>query len=532
MRISQEKPAAFSGTGVPAVDLDPAERSPSRRTVYWWLCLFGAAVTMAISGGHHGALDTDIRQVMAHQLWTTGDFGLPPGYWEGETTAVRSPLRDARYPVTWGLGQSLLMLPGDVAGSFVARRLGMGGERGRRITNLICIFLTFPLLNGLALVAGAFLLERLGVAFRHAVGAMGLCFLSTSLLVYAKHHFVNLQVFAAITGGTALMLSARGLDGVGFWARAIAGMSLLIAAPLIVSIAHLDAAFAAVFVIFLSHSFRPRDGLADRALSARTLSLLAVLAVGAGLLLNHCYDLYRFGEPSMGVFSRALRSYALSMGLPESWPYCVPWTTGLLNPLVGSKPLWLYDPLILLVLIMPWWRAHAALRAWIAGALGMVLFLAFFFARYVNMDGGMSWGSRYLLNPVWYGFIATTAWTLQHWTRLERWRRRAFVAFIGTSCVVQLAGISLVHHIDYLPGHHFSVFAGPLRQRFVNLWTHALGRPLFMNESVLHWNFLPGNAARSLPPSMIPLVWVVWLGFVSLAVACGFRLRNLLMRVR
>src|SRR5437879_12144574 len=81
--------------------------------------LVGLAAFMTavlVQSGELGSIDTVLRLQTTHSLWTSASLVLPEDY-----RVIGLVGRDGRIYVPYGIGQSLLMLPSDMVGAYLAR---------------------------------------------------------------------------------------------------------------------------------------------------------------------------------------------------------------------------------------------------------------------------------------------------------------------------------------------------------------------------------------------------------------------------
>src|SRR5262249_3464424 len=107
--------------------------------------------------GDLGSMDAGYRLQVAHSLWTGDpqvksvdfDQSFPIG-------------RDGRPQAPWGIGQSLIMLPADIAASAVAFILALPETLANNVRVALVGYLTFPLISAAAVAFGVLVLRRLG----------------------------------------------------------------------------------------------------------------------------------------------------------------------------------------------------------------------------------------------------------------------------------------------------------------------------------------------------------------------------------
>jgi len=141
-----------------------------------------------IGSGSLNSMDTLNRLQVTRSLWTKAPQVLETN----EDYKVFSAIgRDGNRYVTWGIGQSLVMLPVDIFAHSLTKALKLSEANSNKLTNGVVSYLTFPLINILAIVASFDLLKKLDFNTKQSTyGALSLLF-CTSFLHYSQTHQEN-----------------------------------------------------------------------------------------------------------------------------------------------------------------------------------------------------------------------------------------------------------------------------------------------------------------------------------------------------
>src|SRR5580693_675126 len=149
------------------------------------LCLAAGLLGFVVQSGELGTADTMHRLQTTHWLWTS----------EPQVFAVDYPEfglhgRGGQIYSWYGIGQSLLMLPADLVGTWVARwHVFSGYGDDPAVRSIVVSYSTSILVNVLTVLVGFRLLRQLRFSVREAVlGLLALMFCTTHL-----HYTQNLM---------------------------------------------------------------------------------------------------------------------------------------------------------------------------------------------------------------------------------------------------------------------------------------------------------------------------------------------------
>src|ERR1700684_978845 len=153
--------------------------SPVRRWLrdpLFLLCLATGLLTFVVQSGELGRADTTHRLQTTHWLWTSEPQVFPYEYPEFGLHG-----RGGRLYSWYGIGQSLLMLPADLAGTWIAhRRIFSEYGDDPAVRSIVVSYSTSILVNVLTALVGFRLLRQLRFSVRESVlGVLALMFCTT-----------------------------------------------------------------------------------------------------------------------------------------------------------------------------------------------------------------------------------------------------------------------------------------------------------------------------------------------------------------
>lgn len=381
-----------------------------------WLLLF------ATNPGRNETIDVSARLAVARQLWTTGSVVVearPPG-----TETLWIEVAPGRYVAPYGVGQSLLFVPFDMASSAL-EKLSPEAWRG----NLPWLPIGLGLLPLLGLgywYALRSLLQEWG--FAHPWPTLGalVMLLGTMIFFYAGQAQEETLVGLCVTLATifALRLRRRAEWAPAAAAGFFAGACLLIR-PVSV--------FALLVIPVLILSLKKSWAIRIRILAVAGLALAAVGSLALG------YNWLRFGNAFTIGYDRMghLSKFALDMRWPQTlFALLLGLGGGLLvlspvlaTAIAGMRRLWHRD------------------RAYVLGMLlALIACYSFFSAWHDSHTGGSAWGTRYQVH-----LLALLAIPVTHGLQRlsETPRGRAFaVAVLALSLGVQGLSVFAAHHIE------------------------------------------------------------------------------------
>jgi hypothetical protein len=525
------------------------------------LLLVTALFTFLIQSGELGTADTMHRLQVSHSLWTGEPQVFPNEYPEFGLHG-----RGGRLYAWYGIGQSLLMLPADLAGSALSHlplwsAYARSGE-DPAVRSILVSISTNILVNVLTALAAFRLLGLLRFSTRECVaGVLGLL-LATTHLHYAQNMTENNYILLLTLVGFGLQYKwlTTGDRRALLWGSVALGLNLLTRMT-----TALDIVGAGCFVVFVSLFARREGYFTERVPSGaaastvpdlrtlRTYLLNAVPIYAFFLLIDRIYQYVRFGSWTntyVDVFAREQR--LMNRALPANFPFNGGWfrggiDSGVIGPFVApAKSVFLFDPMFLLVLVLAvllWKRLAPAVRGFLAATLVMLAAYVAFYARYNWWAGDFAWGDRYISSAIELTTLLALPLLLRYRAVLGRAVWSFGMVITGASVAIQCASLAFwlpleIYQMDVL-GHHTCV----VFLRFKNIAAFALGRraawelntPTMFADSwdavhITAWNFLPSllRHVGAAPLWAVDVLYGVWLVVAVALVFTSVRLYRVL----
>ena len=500
------------------------------------LCLAAGLLAFVVQSGELGTADTMHRLQTTHWLWTSQPQVFPNEYPEFGLHG-----RGGRLYSWYGIGQSLLMLPADLIGTWIAHRhIFSDYEDDPAIRSIVVSYSTNILVNVLTALIVFRFLRQLSFTQREAVyGVLALLFCTTHL-----HYTQNMMENSYI-----LLLTLTGFSYQYEWLRtgskralqigsAALGLNLLTRLT-----TGLDLLAVGVFMLTVLLFERVRAGewwchLLDYCKVAAPIYLVF-------LLIDRLYQFYRFGSFTntyLSVFAKEQR--LIDPTLPPNFPWTTPFHEGILGPLFApEKSIFLFDPLLalaIILLIVLWKRLAPDIRAYAIATLPLVAIYIGFYARYLSWAGDFAWGDRYVSTAVELATILAVPLLVKYRENLGKTVWRVGLTVVAASLAIQIASLAFwmsleIYQMETL-GHPTFVIA----LRFKNIVAFALCKMDawgLNNEAMAQdpwdfvhittWNFLPFLLRRVgvAPKWVVDIAFTVWgAGIAALLFVLG-RLR-------
>jgi hypothetical protein len=411
----------------------------------FWLGLAAFLTALLVQSGDLGSIDTVRRLQTTHSFWTSAPAVLPGEYPEFGVMG-----RNGTIYAWYGMGQSLLMLPSDLVGTYLERMPWFAGfadhDPGIRAI-LVSYSVNIPVCILTVLVCFRFLRLLEFTANQAVAGALALLF-GTTFLFYTQNMLENNFI---------LMLTLMGLCFQYEWlstgsTRSLWIGSLALGANLLTRLTTaMDIAAAALFVVLVLwlRGFRGRDFLAR----LRDYARVAGPSYGVFLLVDRIYQYYRFGSFfNTYVSIAAEQQRQLDPSLPPNFPWTTPLWEGFLGPLITpEKSIFLFDPLILLTLLLSfsvWKRFGSEIKAYLVAGLWLLVIYILFYARYFVWSGDFAWGDRYITTPVQLLAMLSIPLLLRYRAHLRRVAWRLGIGVAAVSLVIQLASVVFWHPLE------------------------------------------------------------------------------------
>jgi len=506
------------------------------------LCLTAGLLAFVVQSGELGSADTMHRLQTTHWLWTPEPQVFPNEYPEFGLQG-----RDGQPHSWYGIGQSLLMLPSDLLGTWIAHwNVFSDYDDDPAVRSIVVSYTTSILLNVLTALIAFRLLRQLSFGVKESVaGVLALLFCTTHLH-YTQNMMENNYIMLLTLTGFSFQYEWLRTDRrrALFMGSCALGLNLLTRLTTV-----LDLMAAGIFVLLVPWF----EGARGRELWRR------LLAYGKGaapvylffLGIDRVYQFYRFGSFTntyLATFAREYRQRDPS--LPANFPWSTPFHVGFLGPLIQpEKSIFLFDPLLvlaILLLALLWKRLTPEVRAYGASSLLLLLASISLYARYTVWSGDFAWGDRYVSTVAELAALVSVPLLMQYRERLGRAVWRAGWVLIAVSLTIQLASLAFwlpleIYQMETL-GHPTFVIA----LRFKNICAFALGKMdawglnnHAMTEDpwdyvhITTWNFLPFLLRRvgEAPGWVVNLAFAIWVAGNAALGAVLLRLRTCLRMV-
>jgi hypothetical protein len=491
------------------------------------LCLAAGLIAFVVQSGEVGSADTMHRLQSTHAFWTAEPPVFPSEYPEFGVHGRNGSLQS-----WYGIGQSLLMLPQDILGTYIERLriFDRYGDTDPTVRDIVVTYLTQIFITILTALVCFRLLRQFSFSVNQSIAGVLALLLATTHLHYTQNmmenNYICLLTLIGIsfqyewlrTGGRRALVIGTGALGLNLLTRLTTGIDLL----------------AVAFFVLLVLRF---EGVRGRAFwnRCRDYAVIAVPVFSFFGFLDRLYQFYRFGSFTNTYLSLvAKETIARDPSLPSNWPWTNPWHVGILGALFApEKLIFLFDPLIILalvLLVLHWRRLAPPVRAYAIATCLMLLAYLNFYARYFAWAGDFAWGDRYVSTAV--ELVALMAIPL-----LLKYRREAGrgVWIVGVVLLIASFVIQIESLLFWLPleiyqeetlGHPTLVIA--LRAK--NAVAFALGKmeawglnniPMTQDPwdyvHITCWNFLPFVLRRvgEAPAWVVRVAFGVW--FAALA---------------
>jgi hypothetical protein len=506
------------------------------------LCLVAGLLAFVVQSGELGTADTMHRLQTTHWLWTSQPQVFPNEYPEFGLHG-----RNGQLYSWYGIGQSLLMLPADLVGTWISHwNIFKDYEDDPAIRSIVASYSTNILVNVLTAIIAFRLLRQFRFSVRESVlGVLALMFCTTHLHYtqnMQENNYIMLLTLTGFafqyewlrTGSTRALFIGSSALGLNLLTRLTTGLDLI-------------AAGVFLLAIFWLEQVRGRE------LWRRFLAYCKIAGpvYAFFLLIDRLYQFYRFGSFTNTYVSLfAIEQRAHDPTLPPNFPWSTPIHEGVLGALFKpEKSIFLFDPLLILALllfVLLWKRLSAEIRAYAVASLFLLAAYISFYARYTYWAGDFAWGDRYVSTAVEIVALLAVPLLLHHRESLSKVMWRGGLVLIALSLAIQLASLAFwlpleIYQMEDL-GHPRFVIA----MRFKNIvafalgkmdaWglnTDAMGYDQWDYVHITTWNFLPFLLRRvgDAPRWVVNFAFVVWIGALGVFAFVIHRLLNVLKSI-
>ncbi len=491
---------------------------PSSRPLFLLLLITGL-FTFLIQSGELGTSDTMHRLQVTHSLWTGQPQVFPNEYPEFGLHG-----RGGRLYAWYGIGQSLLMLPADLAASAATHlpiwRSYVNSGEDPAIRSILVSISTNILINVLTALAAFRLLGLLGFSEAESVAGVLALLCATTHLHYAQNMEENNYILLLTITGFALQYKwlTTGNRRALFWGSAALGLNLL--TRLTTTLDAFGAACFMLLVVFFRRRAADQGEPADVAATTSPLAMLrtylrtAIPIYAVFLVVDRIYQYIRFGSWTNTYVTYFAREQRLQdPSLPANFPFNRGWFegglhSGILGPFfMPEKTIFLFDPmfpLALLLTVLLWKRLTPAVRAFIVATLVMVAAYVVFYARYNWWAGDFAWGDRYISSAVQFSTLLAVPLLLRYRKVLGRAVWYLGLAVTGISVAIQCASLAFWVPLEIYQMETFGHPTWVVFLRFKNIAAFALHKraawglntfAMFQDSwdaaHITTWNFLP-----------------------------------------
>jgi hypothetical protein len=517
-----------------------------------WLCdplillaIAAALIAFVVQSGELGSADTTHRLQTAHAWWTG-----QPEVFPNEFPEFGVHGRGGKLQSWYSMGQSLLLLPADVVGAYVARLhiFAEYDDTDPSVRDIIVSYSVNILVTVLtALVCFRFLRQFNFNVTQSAVGVLALL-LATTHLHYTQNMMENNYIFLLSmtgfsyqyewlrNGNRRALLIGSGAFGLNLLTRLPTGLDLL----------------AGAFFLLLVLWF---EGMRGRSLWVKSKTYVAI-ALPVYLffgVLDRLYQIYRFGFASVFVTYITIIGRETRMrdpSLPPNYPFETPWHVGFFGALfTPEKSIFLFDPLIVLMILLcvvAWKRFRPDVKAYATMSCPLLLAYLSFYARYTVWSGDFAWGDRYVSTTVELASLLAVPLLLRHRSQLAKPVWVIGLALLAISTLIQVVSLAFwlpleIYQMETL-GHPTFVIA--LRMRNIvafalgkmDAWglnNHAMTEDPWDYVHITAWNFLPFVLRRVgvAPVWVVHIAFVVWSVSLAALAATLWQIRNVLGRL-
>lgn len=510
------------------------------RNPLFLLALAAGLIAFAVQSGELGTSDTQHRLQSAHAFWTSEPPVFPNEYPEFGVHG-----RGGRLQSWYGIGQSLLMLPADVVGTWVGRLPAFAEYNGNdpSVKNIIVSYSTNIFLSALTALVCFRFLTQLNFGVKQAVAGVLALLLLTTHLHYTQNlmenNYICLLTLTGLSyqyewlcsGSRRALLIGSGAFGLNLLTRLTTGMDLM----------------AGALFLLLVLWF---EGIRGQALWNRCRSYIAIaLPVYAVFgLIDRLYQYYRFGSIFNTYMSvTAHETLKRHPDWSASYPFDTPFHIGFFGALFApEKSIFLFDPLLILMILLAavaWRRFSRVVKAYTITSSLLLLAYICFYARYTVWSGDSAWGDRYVSTSVELAVLLAVPLLLRHRSEVGKLVWRIGVAVLALSALVQAASVAFwlsleIYQMEIL-GHPTFVVALRLKNIVAfalgkmdawGLGTNAMTEDPWDYVHITTWNFLPFLLKRvgEAPAWVVNLTFIVWIAGLAALAWVLLRLWNVL----
>jgi hypothetical protein len=504
------------------------------------LFLVGLAVFLTaflVQSGELGTSDSTHRLQATHSFWTSEPAVNPDDY---PDFGIHG--RGGKLYGWYGIGQSLLMLPSDIVGTYIERLPAFTDyDDDPAVRSIVVSYSTNILVCLLTALVCFRLLRLFNFTINQQISGIFALLFCTTFLHYTQNMMENNYI---------LLLTLTGLTFQYEWLRTGSRRALLIgSAALGVNLltritTGLDLLAVILFLVLTSWL----TGTRGQALRARCVEYVKVAVPVFAFfgLLDRGYQYYRFGSflsTYIGVFGREQKM--VNPSLPAAFPFETPFHVGFLGALITpEKSVFLFDPLLVLALIvgiLAWKRFRPEIRAYLIAFVALLFAHIVFYATYTDWSGDFAWGDRYVSTAAQIVAFISVPLLLRHRADVGQFVWRLGMAIVAIGAVVQLSSVMFWCPIEIYQmgtfGHPTFVIALRLKNILafslgkMNQWgldTDAMKEDPWDYAHITTFNFLPFLLARVGKAAgwVVRSITAIWFAALAADIALLAYIRN------
>lgn len=482
------------------------------------LALSAGLIAFVVQSGELGTADTQHREQSAHAFWTSEPPVFPSEYPEFGVHG-----RDGKLQSWYGIGQSLLMFPADIVGTYIERMPMFAAYSGTdpTVRNIVVSYSTNILVTVLTALVCLRFLRQLNFEIRQSVTGVLVLLIATTHLHYTQNMMENNYIFLLtlagisyqyewlLTGNRRALLVGSAALGLNLLTRLTTGLDLLAAGLFILTVLWLEDTRG---IELWQH--------------CKTYVITAAPVYALFGLLDRIYQYHRFGS----FFNTYVTYFALEArqrdpSLPITYPFEKPFHEGFFGALFApEKSIFLFDPLLILMIVLAiiaWRHFSPAVKAYVITGFALLLAYICFYARYTVWSGDFAWGDRYVSTSAELAVLLAIPLLMRHRLQVGNLVWAGGMALLAISTAIQIASLFFwlpleIYQMETL-GHPTFVIGW----RFRNIVAFALGR-MYDNYAmhwdpwdyvhITTWNFTPFLLRRVgvAPAWAVHVAFVVW----------------------
>ena len=527
-----------------ALPLLPSNAMTSRsaewlRNPLFLLCLTAGLLAFVVQSGELGSADTMHRLQTTHWLWTSQPQVFPNEYPEFGLHG-----RDGKIYSWYGIGQSLLMLPSDLVGTWISHwRMFADYEDDPAVRSIVVSYSTSILVNVLTALITFRFLRQLRFDVREAISGVLTLMFCTTHLHYTQNMMENNYIMLLTLVGFSYQLEwlRSGNRKALLWGSVALGLNLL---TRVTTALDLIAAGVFLFAVLwferrLTVGFCGNEYLATAKLRCQfTFSLRSRSGFTATTALDRfCRVISRFS-----LANRACRIRACRQIFPGAHPFTRVFSARCSSP--RSRSSCLIPCLCLRCVTCIGVAEDGAGRSRLCRDFPSAARRLYrFYAKYTYWSGDFAWGDRYVSSVVEMVALLSMPLLLRYRTQLSDWVWRLGMFFVAVSLVVQVASLAFWLPLEIYQMETFGHPTFVIALRFKNIVAFALGKMQAWGLNtddmgydqwdyvhITTWNFLPFLLRRvgAAPRWVVDVAFVIWGSALAALAGTLWRLKQAL----